>query len=158
MTGPEPAPRIDTGESPRNVLFACNLNAIRSPMAAAIANHLFGHRLHAESVGVRAGGLSPFAVAAMAEIGIDLTGHTPRSFDDLEDAAFDLVVSLTPEAQHRAVELTRDMDCRLEYWPTFDPTAVDGSRETILDAFRGVRDSLMAGIEARFRDLPPPTV
>ncbi len=158
MAPPQPATAIDRGEPPHSVLFACNLNAIRSPMAAAIANHLFGHRLHAESAGVRAGELNPFAVAAMAEIGIDIADHMPRSFDDLEGRTFDLVISLTPEAQHRAVELTRNMDCQIEYWPTFDPTAVHGSREIILDAYRQVRDTLMARIDARFRDLPPPTV
>lgn len=140
------------GELPQAVLFACNLNAVRSPMAEAILRHLYGRRIYTESVGVRAGELDPFAVAVMAEIGIDLSGHTPKGFDDLEETTFDLVVSLTPEAQHKAVDMTRTMAVDIEYWPTFDPTAVHGAREQRLDAYRQVRDELFEKIKARFAE------
>ncbi len=143
---------------PGAVLFACSQNAIRSPMAAAILKYLYGHLIHVESVGVRAGDLDPFAVAVMDEIGIDITGHQPRDFDDLDDSSFDLVVSLSPEAQHRAVEMTRTMACEVEFWNTLDPSIVDGSRETRLDAYRQVRDTLMARIDRRFGTGPTPEV
>ena len=138
------------GELPQAVLFACNLNAVRSPMAEAILRHLYGRRIYAESVGVRAGELDPFAVAIMAEIGIDLSEHVPKDFDSLEESTFDLVISLTPEAQHQAVEMTRTMAVEIEYWPTLDPTAVHGSREQRLEAYRQVRDELFERIRARF--------
>jgi protein-tyrosine-phosphatase len=139
-----------TDELPGSVLFACSHNAIRSPMAEAILKFLHGHRIYVDSVGVRAGELDGFAVAAMDEIGIDLSRHTPKDFDELEDDYFDLVVSLSPEAQHRAVELTRHTSCEIEFWRVPDPSAIEGSREVRLDAYRAVRDLLMDRIQARF--------
>jgi protein-tyrosine-phosphatase len=137
---------------PGAILFACTLNAVRSPMAAAMMRHLFGKFVYIESAGVRAGELDPFAVEAMEEIGIEIAKHKPRRFDDLEDGAFDLVVTLSPEAQHRAMELTRTSAAEIEYWPTMDPTAMEGSREQRLQAYREVRDELMRRIRARFSE------
>ncbi|MGK9231668.1 arsenate reductase ArsC [Inquilinus limosus] len=138
---------------PTSVLFTCTHNAIRSPMAEAILKHVAGSRIFVDSVGVRPGELDPFTVAVMQEIGIDLSRHRPKSFDDLEDDNFDLVISLSPEAQHRAVEMTRTTACDLEFWNTFDPTAIEGNRETRMAAFRQVRDMLLARIRERFGDL-----
>ena len=135
---------------PSAVLFACTLNAVRSPMAEAILKHLHGRRIYVDSCGVRPEEIDPFAIQVMDEIGIDLSRHRAKSFDDLEDSSFDLVVSLSPEAQHKAVDLTRHMACDVEYWPVFDPTAVEGSRETRLDAYRAVREHLMRRILQRF--------
>ncbi len=137
-------------ELPGAVLFACTWNALRSPMAAAIMRHLFGKFVYVESVGAKAGELDPMAVEVMEEVGIEIGKHRPKSFDDLEDSSFDIVISLSPEAQHKAVELTRTSSLELEYWPTMDPTAVDGSRTQRLDAYRAVRDELMRRIQARF--------
>lgn len=135
---------------PDSVLFACNLNAVRSPMALGIARYLFGKKIFFDSAGVRAGETDPFMVAVLDEIGIDMERHKPKSFDDLEDSSFDLVITLTPEAQHNAMELTRTMACDVEYWPTMDPTLMAGSREQILDAYRELRDTLMHRIKQRF--------
>ncbi len=143
---------------PGAVLFACTGNSIRSPMAEAIMKHLFGHVVFVDSVGVRAREVDPFAVVAMEEIGIDLGEHRAKTFDELEDTSFDLIVSLSPGAQHRAVEMTRTMACEVEFWHTLDPSAVQGSREVILDAYRQVRDTLQARIIERFREAPPPRV
>ncbi len=143
---------------PDAVLFACGQNAIRSPIAAAIMRHLFGHVVHVDSVGVRSREIDGFAIAVMDEIGIDLSGHEAKTFDELEDTSFDLIVSLSPEAQHRAVEMTRTMACEVEFWNTFDPTVIEGSRETILDAYREVRDGLRERILRRFRQVPAPQV
>jgi protein-tyrosine-phosphatase len=135
---------------PDAVLFTCSENSVRSPMAEAILKHLLGHRVYVDSCGVRGQEVNGFAVAVMDELGIDLSKHHPKTFDDLEDTSFDLIVSLSPEAQHSAVELTRTMACDVEYWPTYDPTAVDGSREDRLAAFRQTRDDLMTRIRQRF--------
>ncbi|HEX4177503.1 MAG TPA: arsenate reductase ArsC [Rhizomicrobium sp.] len=132
------------------MLIACTMNAVRSPMAAAMLRHLAGQRLYVESAGVRAGELDPLAVEAMEEIGLEIGKHKPRCFEDLEDGSFDLVITLSPEAQHKAMELTRTAATRVEYWPTMDPTAVEGSREQRLLAYRGVRDQLMARLRQRF--------
>ncbi|MEE8247788.1 MAG: low molecular weight phosphatase family protein [Alphaproteobacteria bacterium] len=145
-------------ERPGSVLFACTMTAVRSPMAEAIAKHLYGRHVYVDSVGVRKREIDGFAIAVMDEIGIDLSGHRAKTFDELEDSSFDLVISLSPEAQHRAVEMTRTMSCELEFWNTLDPTIVEGNRETVLGAYRGVRDGLMAGIERRFGELRAPTV
>ena len=132
------------------MLIACTMNAVRSPMAAAMLRHLAGQRLYVESAGVRAGELDPLAVEAMEEIGLEIGKHKPRCFEDLEDGSFDLVITLSPEAQHKAMELTRTAATRVEYWPTMDPTAVEGSREQRLLAYRGVRDQLMDRLKQRF--------
>jgi protein-tyrosine-phosphatase len=132
------------------VLFACTLNAVRSPMAAAMLRHLTRGGLYIESAGVRAGDLDPLAVEVMGEIGLEIAKHKPRRFEDLEDGSFDLVVTLSPEAQHKAVEMTRTAATQVEYWPTMDPTAVEGSREQRLVAYRAVRDQLMQRLKRRF--------
>lgn len=141
-------------ELPGSVLFACTMNSIRSPMAEAILKFLHGRHIYVQSAGVRAGTLDPFAVEVMDEIGIDLARHRPRRFDDLEDSYFDLVISLSPEAQHRAVELTRGNATDLEFWNLPDPSLAQGSREQVLEAYRALRDTLMRRIRARF---PLPT-
>lgn len=138
------------------MLFACNFNRVRSPMAEGLLKRLVGDRIFVDSCGLRreAGegteGADPFSRAVMAELGVDLAAHAPKTFDDLEDDSFDLVISLTPEAQHRAVELTRGRAVDIEYWPTFDPTLVEGAREARLAAYRDVRDSLSRRIVQRF--------
>ena len=135
---------------PSSVLFACTTNAVRSPMAEAILKYFHGSRVYVDSVGLRRGELDGFAVAVMDEIGIDLSRHRPKTFDDLEDTSFDMVISLSPEAQHRAVELTRTRAIELALWNTFDPTIIRGSREGRLAAYREVREALMDRILAHF--------
>ncbi len=138
------------GDLPGSVLFCCTQNALRSPMAEALMKHLHGRQIYVDSAGVRAGPLDEFAVAVMDELGIDITKHKAKTFDDLEDGSFDIVISLSPEAQHRAVEMTRTMAAEVEFWNTFDPSVVEGSRETRLEAYRQVRDQLMKRILQRF--------
>lgn len=133
-------------KKPQSVLFACSFNSVRSPMAEGIAKHYFGREVFTGSAGLRKGELDPFAVAALEEIGIDISKHRPRTFDDLEDDNFDMIISLSPEAHHRALEFTRSAAIEAAYWPTIDPTAVQGSREQMLDAYRGVRDELVKRI------------
>jgi protein-tyrosine-phosphatase len=139
-------------ELPGSVLFACNRNTIRSPMAEALMKHLLGHRIYVDSVGVRlsANEVDPFAISALAEIGLDVSRHKPKTFDDLADQSIDLIVTFTPQAQHRAVELTRTISCEIEYWPMADPTIVEGNRETRLAAYRDLRDEIFDRIKARF--------
>ena len=143
MTGPDPAVR------PQSVLFACTQNAIRSPMAEALARHLFGRDIYFASAGVRPGPLDPFAVAVMDEEGLDISKHKPHAFADLEDSNFDLIVTLSPEAHHSALEFTRAMAVDVVYWPTLDPSATHASRDRVLDAYRSVRDGLARRIKER---------
>jgi len=112
--------------------------------------YLHGKRVYVNSVGLRAQPVDPFAVAALDEIGIDIADHRPKTFDELEDDFYDLVVSLSPEAQHRAVELTRTSSCDIEFWPTMDPSIITGNRETRMDAYRNLRDQLLVRIQNRF--------
>jgi protein-tyrosine-phosphatase len=138
---------------PLAVLFACGLNAVRSPIAAALFGQIFGRAVYVGSAGVRKGELDPFAVAVMAEIGLDISRHKPVTFEELDEwegLNFDLIVTLAPEAHHRALEVTRTSAVDVEYWPIADPTAVEGSREQQLEAYRQVRDQLLARIRARF--------
>ncbi|NFV78895.1 arsenate reductase ArsC [Magnetospirillum aberrantis] len=138
------------GDLPSAVLFCCTFNAIRSPMAAGIFHRFHGKSVYVDSVGVKTDLVDPFAIQVMDEIGIDISRHKPKTFEELEDDSFDVIVSLSPEAQHKAVELTRTNSCEVEFWPTFDPTLVEGSREARLDAYRQVRDELMRHILQRF--------
>ncbi len=126
----------------QSVLFACSENAVRSPMAEALARRRAGGRIHMASAGLRLGQPNVFTAAVLREWGIDLSRHRPRTFEDLDDASFDLIVTLSPEAHHRALEFTRTLAVRVDYWPTVDPTAVEGSRDAVLGAFRMVRDAL----------------
>ena len=139
---------------PGAVLFACNYNRVRSPMAEALMKLAHGSSVFVDSVGLRRDPdnkqVDPFAAAVIDELGGDLSGFRPKQFDDLEDESFDLVISLTPEAQHRAVELARGRAVDIEYWPTLDPTLVDGTREQRLEAYRQVRDDLARRIRERF--------
>lgn len=138
---------------PAAVLFACDRNLVRSPMAAALMRRRYQGAIFVDSCGlrVRPGDLvDPFSVSVMDELGLDISGHRPKSFDDLIDSSFDVVISLSPNAHHRALELSRRQSVELEYWPTEDPTVATGGRENILDAYRRVRDSLDARIVQRF--------
>lgn len=135
---------------PGAVLFACTHNALRSPMAAGILRRYHGHRVWVDSVGVRPRATDDFMIAVMDEIGVDLSGHRARAFEDLEDENFDLIISLSPEAQHKAVDMTRTMACEVEFWNTFDPSLIEGSREVRLDAYREVRDQLERRLLERF--------
>jgi protein-tyrosine-phosphatase len=132
---------------PQAVLFACTRNTVRSPMAEALGRHFFGRQVYFASAGIRRGEGDGFAIAAMEEIGIDITNHRPHTFEDLEDACFDIIVTLSPEAHHKALEFTRTLATEVIYWPTMDPTAIEGSRERILDAYRNVRDGLLERIK-----------
>ena len=145
-------------ELPAAVLFCCTMNAVRSAMAEGLMKRLYGHAVYIDSVGVRRGAADSFAAAVMDELGIDITRHRPKTFDDLEDESYDLVISLSPEAQHSALEMTRTMACEVEFWNTFDPTYVEGSREIRLAAYREVRDGLMERIKQHFGIAPPPVV
>lgn len=145
---------------PGSVLFACTMNAVRSPMGAAILRHLAGHRVYVESAGVREGEADPFVAAVMDEIGIDVSRHLPRTLADLHDTSFDLIITLSPEAHHQALELTRTMAVDVEYWPTFDASLMigAGSREQTLESYRAVRDGLFQRIKVRFDLHGGPTV
>ncbi len=143
-----------TERLPGAVLFACTENALRSPMAEAMLKHLHGRQVFVDSVGVRAGEPDGFAIEVMAELGMELQAHKPKTFDDLDDTSFDLILSLSPEAQHRAVEMTRSAAIELEFWHVFDPSLIEGSRERRLDAYREVRDDLFEKIQQRFPVIP----
>jgi protein-tyrosine-phosphatase len=145
---------------PGAVLFACNFNRVRSPMAEALLKRLAGDAIFVDSCGLKhpaapvtageEGEIDPFAQAVMAELGCDLSRHRAKTFDELEDDSFDVVISLTPESQHRAVELARGRAAEIEYWPILDPTLAEGSREARLEVYRAVRDALAARIAERF--------
>jgi protein-tyrosine-phosphatase len=139
--------------NPQSVLFACGFNSVRSPMAESLLQQMFPHALYVKSAGVKKGELDPFAVAVMAELGQDISSHKPTTFEELEDwegLNFDLIITLSPEAHHKALDLTRTLAADVEYWPTHDPTNTDGSREQKLDAYREVCDTLSMRIRKRF--------
>lgn len=149
MSGPE----IDRGQvkarNPASVLFMCRMNAVRSPMAEAIARSVLPAGTYVASAGIRPGERDPFVDAVLEEVGLSIQRHLPRSLEELEDDYFDLIVTLAPEAHHAALELTRANAVEVVYWPTPDPTVANGTREQILSAYRDVRNHLAALIERR---------
>lgn len=138
--------------APESVLFVCGENALRSPMAEGLVKRLHGARVFVDSVGVRAGALDTMAVAVMAEIGIDISGHRPKRLDELMDGSFALVVALSPEAHGAALELARFSAIEDDHWDIADPSLAEGSRDTRLAAYRAVRDTLAARIRARLEE------
>ena len=144
---------VPSSRRPQAVLFACGLNSVRSPMAMGLFRQLVGPTIYVGSAGVRKEELDPFAVAVMEEVGADISKHKPMTFEELDEwegLNFDLIVTLAPEAHHKALELTRTLAADVEYWPTADPTAIEGSREQRLSAYREVRDYLKERIKTRF--------
>jgi protein-tyrosine-phosphatase len=136
---------------PQAVLFVCNFNAIRSVMAQGLMLRRFAKVVWVESCGVRGGGeRDALTTVVMDELGVDVSRHRPRTFADLDDASFDLIITLTPEAHHRALEFTRAMAVEVEYWPTLDPSQATGSRDQRLEEYRMVRAMLDQRIEKRF--------
>lgn len=128
--------------TPSSILFVCGQNAIRSPIAEAIARNHFGSGVYVASAGVKHGERDPFVDTVLGEIGLDLGDRQPQTLDDLKDDYFDLIITLAPEAHHRALDMTRANAAVVEYWPTPDPTSTIGTRDQILAAYRQVRDML----------------
>ncbi|MEM8752160.1 MAG: low molecular weight phosphatase family protein [Pseudomonadota bacterium] len=141
---------------PGAVLFCCDHNAVRSPMAEGIAKRAFGDRVYLQSAGVKSElEVDGFAVEVCREIGVDIARHRVKSFDDLESwgedvEAYDLIVALSPAAQRRALEYTRHFAVEVEYWPTLDPTGLGETRAAKLEAYRQTRDQIAARIAERF--------
>ena len=147
MCAGEDAPAL-----PASVLFLCTANAIRSPMAGELLKLRFGPMMRVETAGIRpAEEIDAMAAFVMDERGADLGGFRPRGIEALdEDAHFDLIVSLSPEAHHRALNFVPALADAAEYWPTFDPSLAEGSRDQVLMEYRTVRDGLARRIAARF--------
>ncbi|MGV8995448.1 MAG: hypothetical protein ACOH12_00700 [Parvibaculaceae bacterium] len=137
---------------PGSVLFTCNLNSVRSPMAEALTKHLYGKKVYVDSAGLEPAERDPFVVSVLEEAGIDVTNDRPLAIDALDIGSFDLVISLTPESCARVNELARAQAVDIEFWPTLDPFAAGegGTREQRLMAYRHLRDDLKAMILARF--------
>jgi len=148
------------GTIPSSVLFCCDHNAVRSPMAEGLMKKFYGHAAYVQSAGVRNDmEIDGFAVAVCQELGVELSRHRSRSFDEMENwgddlSGFDLVVALSPASQRRALDLTRHYHLEVEYWPILDPTGLSEQREAKLAAYRETRDQIRARMIARFG---PPT-
>ncbi|WP_183748922.1 MULTISPECIES: low molecular weight phosphatase family protein [unclassified Rhizobium] len=149
MTAMEPHIETQDGKRPGAILFMCGLNVIRSPMAEVIARSILPGNTYIRSAGVRAGERDPFVDVVLEEIGLSLGRRQPQTLDELEDDYFDLIITLSPQAHHAALELTRSSAVDVVYWPTMDPTVATGTREQILDSYRGVRDHMTDLIESR---------
>ncbi|MCO0635455.1 low molecular weight phosphatase family protein [Lutimaribacter sp. EGI FJ00014] len=141
---------------PQSVLFCCDHNAVRSPMAEGIMKKFYGTDTYVQSVGVKSElEIDGFAIAVCAEIGVELSRHRSRSFEQLQEwgddlSAFDLVVALSPASQRQALELTRVFHLEVEYWPIMDPTGLGETREAKLDAYRQTRDQIVSHLTRRW--------
>ena len=147
-------------ELPQSVLFCCDHNAVRSPMAEGFMKKFYGTDVYVQSVGVKNDlEIDGFSIAVCQEMGVELSRHRSRSFDEMEEwgddlSSFDLVISLSPASQRRALELTRFYHLDVEYWPILDPTGLGEGREAKLTQFRAARDQIISRLKDRFG---PPT-
>ncbi|MDA9770526.1 hypothetical protein N9D02_05745 [Emcibacteraceae bacterium] len=138
-------------EKIESLLFVCNYNSVRSPIAECLAKDIFGDRVFIDSIGIQEELLeiNPFAISVMEEAGLILLNHKPKHFEDLNDTSFDLIICLSAEAEEKMKSLTRGYDIKIELWETDDPSGVKGNRENIMSAFRKMRDELKTRIEER---------
>ena len=145
-----------SGSFPSSILFCCDHNAVRSPMAEGLMKKLYGRAAYVQSAGVKNDlEIDGFAVAVCQEIGIELSRHRSRSFEEMREwgddlSGFDLVVALSPASQRQALEFTRFFHLDVEYWPILDPTGIGESREAKLAAYRQARDQIRARMIERF--------
>jgi protein-tyrosine-phosphatase len=143
---------------PQSVLFCCDHNAVRSPMAEGIMKKFYGTETYVQSVGVFNDlEIDGFSIAVCAEMGVELQRHRSRSFDEMEEfgddlSSFDLIVALSPASQRRALELTRVFHLEVEYWPIMDPTGLGETRAAKLDAYKQSRDQIIAQLTGKWGD------
>ena len=145
-----------TAPMPQSVLFCCDHNSVRSPMAEGLMKKFYGTDVYVQSAGVRSEmDIDGFAVAVCDELGIELSRHRTRSFEEMQEwgddlSGFDLVVALSPASQRHALELTRYFHLDVEYWPILDPTGLGETRDAKLDAYRQARDQIIGRMKQRF--------
>lgn len=143
-------------ELPQSVLFCCDHNSARSPMAEGIMKKFYGADTYVQSAGVKGDmDIDGFTIAVCNEIGVELDRHRTRSFDEMQEwgddlSSFDLIVALSPASQRRALELTRVFHLDVVYWPIMDPTGLGDTREAKLDAYRQSRDQIISHLKARW--------
>ena len=141
---------------PQSILFCCDHNAVRSPMAEGIMKKLYGTGTYVQSVGVINDlEIDGFSIAVCEEIGVELSRHRSRSFDEMERwgddlSSFDLIVALSPASQRRALELTRLFHLTVEYWPILDPTGIGETREMKLVSYRQTRDQILKKLREKW--------
>ena len=141
---------------PQSILFCCDHNAVRSPMAEGIMKKLYGTGTYVQSVGVINDlEIDGFSIAVCDEIGVELSRHRSRSFDEMERwgddlSSFDLIVALSPASQRRALELTRLFHLTVEYWPILDPTGIGENREMKLVSYRQTRDQIVSKLREKW--------
>ncbi len=141
---------------PQSVLFCCDHNAVRSPMAEGIMKQFYGTGTYVQSVGVKNDlEIDGFSIAVCQELNVELSRHRSRSFDEMEEwgedlSSFDLVVALSPASQRRALELTRFYHIDVQYWPILDPTGLGETREAKLDSYRQARDQIIARLQKQW--------
>ncbi len=138
-------------KNPKSILFVCNQNSVRSPMAYGLAEAYCKRRIYVDSAGLIAGPLDGFSVAALGELDIDISEHESKTLKDIKVKDFDLIVALTTQTYERLLTMLQGTDVALEFWPTSDPCKIEGKREEILDGFRKVRDKLRTQIRARVK-------
>ena len=133
-----------------SVLFVCTMNSIRSPMAELLVKDIYGTQIYCDSAGTSRGDFDGFALTVMAERGLSMESHKSKLLEDLEDLYFDLIITLSPQAHHKVLDLTSGEFVEVEYWPTLDPSTIAGSRDQVLEAYRQLRDGLEMKIRKKF--------
>ena len=141
---------------PQSVLFCCDHNAVRSPMAEGLMKKLYGTRAYVQSAGVKGDmEIDGFAIAVCQEIGVELSRHRSRSFEEMQEwgddlSSFDLIVALSPAAQRMAHEFTRFHHLDVDYWPVMDPTGLGETREAKLGSYRQSREQIRQRMLSKF--------
>jgi len=124
----------------RRVLFLCTHNSARSQMAEGFLRAFAGDRVDVESAGTEETRVNPLAIRAMAEVGIDLSGHRSKSLDRFLEAPWDEVITVCDGANERCPLFPRSV--RRRHWSFEDPSRATGDDEERLQVFRRVRDEI----------------
>ena len=146
---------------PQSILFCCDHNAVRSPMAEGLMKKFYGSKTYVQSAGVLADkDIDGFSIAVCAELDIELARHKSRSFDEMQKlgdelSSFDLIVALSPASQTEAAKITRFYALQVDYWPIIDPTGIGEGREENLVSYRKARDQIIKRLITKFG--PPQT-
>lgn len=144
------------GGAPQSVLFCCDHNAVRSPMAEGLARRFYGDQFYVQSAGVHNDmEIDGFAISVCKEANVSVARHRSRSFDEMKEwgddlSSYDLIIALSPASQRRALELTRYAHIDVEYWPIMDPTGLGETREAKLQSYRNTRDQIVERLIQRF--------
>lgn len=137
---------------PNSILFVCQLNSVRSPMAEGLMRKHYTDIADIRSCGLAEGDLDDFMVTVMKEKGVDMSDHKALSLGELQDESFDVVIAFTYDAYQAAVAVFEDTNSQVELWALPDPGQGSLDVRALLNNYRALRDNIEARLLRKFKD------